>query len=313
LGRAKGLKDLEEEVEAGKCVLNADGSGEFLRTVPVVALKIERPSDGKFLCQLAKLKEKNSHFAPSCMLPGTKMQIGDDAKIVAQTVLQDDLSIMAEHTEVGKSTVITETKDSASYGVKSVYLRSVFTCTLHNDVAAMEHFARALPEEMVDLPTLRADGGVQVFYIPDRKGTVLMYAWLASYEFKIMQAGECDEEIKTLDATAAMAGRDRRPQSISLFEKMAARLSKSENTARQSAMSDSSGGSRRTSKESTPRETSSSKSISNGANGHAKRSTVSCPDQTRVSESSMLSSDPGGLPFRVDREADGKHDLVMDL
>jgi len=179
---------LEKEMREGSCVLAVQASGEFLRTVHVVALKLN-PSldDEKFLVQLARLRvgqreDVEGTWEPALQLPGMKVRIGDDQEKAVGQIVQDNLAELSSAIDyLGRPTLTAEVKESRSYGVQTEYLRTVFAAHLRPDAF--------LPSTGTVLG-LEADLCLAELEVHVRKGAngkMHLCAWVTEAEFRHLQ------------------------------------------------------------------------------------------------------------------------------
>jgi len=127
---AKGLDELEKEIVEGTCVLTQTSNGAIERVLMVAAIKISR-GDDRILVQLGKFRAGSSSPEPDCALPGAKIRDGEQPLDAALRILKKDLFQIAEDCKLSQTwKVSTQLKDSATYGVRSRYIRTVFhgTC-----------------------------------------------------------------------------------------------------------------------------------------------------------------------------------------
>merc|ERR1712176_1194450 len=112
----------------GCAILEVDGQLE--RIVAVVAIQLERPDDGRILAQVGKW-EDGKGAKPSCMLPGLKRGRGELPHKTVQQLLDADLSPWMKGVRMGDSEDDTWVMESASFGIRTKYLRTVHSATLH--------------------------------------------------------------------------------------------------------------------------------------------------------------------------------------
>jgi len=196
--KGKGLSDLEEELKKGACVLTVDGKGEFVRTVTVVVARLS--FQGKYMVQMAK-KDEHGSWTNSVMLPGTKLKQGEDAGKVVEGVLAEDLKKFAELAKFESCTQEAEKKESGSYGVKSQYLKLIFTATLD-----------CLPDDLQHEDSDTTMAQFQMHVMQDKRGRSLLYGWVTADELAQLQAGAFAEEIKLLgkDQRDSMSSGDKK-------------------------------------------------------------------------------------------------------
>jgi len=89
---------LTEEVKSGTTCLMVDSVGEVERVVSVVALRLMRPSDGKFLAEVGKVR--GDGVAAECRLPAIRQQAGETRVEAAQRLVATALPPLAEAMEI---------------------------------------------------------------------------------------------------------------------------------------------------------------------------------------------------------------------
>jgi len=231
-GKAKGLKELGEELSKGTSALACEGGGEIVRIVPVVALLLTRSHDYKFLVQIAT-KQANQGWKPSCVLPGKKLKIGDSPMEAAQLLLESELcTLVSSDTALEFCARDKDMKDSMSYGVKSVYHRSVWhgevepLCVSHmpskhehtnstpSDRGAAKGPVVRTPPVIPQRATKQHTNTKAALSLWDLEfevvegagGKNLMYAWVSDHEFMLLKKGTIDEEIARIDHPIPMLG-----------------------------------------------------------------------------------------------------------
>eukprot|EP00971_Amphidinium_carterae_P233244 4629535-Amphidinium_carterae.1 len=182
---------LGKEVREGVCIIAVHASGEFLRTVHVVALKL-RPSldDEKFLVQLARMRvgqreDVEGTWETSLQLPGKKVRIGDDQVEAVTQVVADNLPELRSVIALGRSTLTAEIKESRSHGVQTEYLRTVFDAHMLPD--------SVLPS-MGSVLTLEADSFFGELEVHVRQGAnkTHLCAWVTEDQFSHLQSHATD-------------------------------------------------------------------------------------------------------------------------
>mmetsp|Transcript_22791 Transcript_22791/g.52084 ORF Transcript_22791/g.52084 Transcript_22791/m.52084 type:complete len:1006 (+) Transcript_22791:93-3110(+) len=186
---------LENEINEGECILAVQASGEFMRTVPVVALKIRKGEGSeKYLVQLAKGSTKDDAqrgaWEPSLQLPGKKMRIGDDAVQAAQKAISDTFPDLSDFITLGRPTLKTEIKESKSYGgLQSEYLRTVFEAHFNLSEIPFTGASQLSLNSASELSQLEAH------IRKNNKGRSFLYAWVTDAEFKKLQGSELSAEL----------------------------------------------------------------------------------------------------------------------
>jgi len=123
----KSAEELRSEVMQGKCDLVQDDSGQMVRLVSVVALELVRPG-GYILAQTGKWK--NEIVTAGCKLPGTKVRAEELPRAALQRLLDGHLAPLREGVRITSVEVVVENQVSASYGVPTRYVRTVFHADL---------------------------------------------------------------------------------------------------------------------------------------------------------------------------------------
>mmetsp|Transcript_53227 Transcript_53227/g.119654 ORF Transcript_53227/g.119654 Transcript_53227/m.119654 type:complete len:666 (+) Transcript_53227:2-1999(+) len=191
-GRGKGLQELEDEVASGKCTLLENGKGETERVVALSVLRIENENADIF-AHIGAWEDDPSASLPKAKLPGAKQKAGEMPSDTVGRVLKTDLKLLQSKVELLHSTQTTETKESDSYQINTIYLKTIqyamitgqFECTkfvcsfsLTNGVDADANGS------YVPLVPTR-----DIFVIPDGRKNA-MYTWLKPDEFDFLGTKE---------------------------------------------------------------------------------------------------------------------------
>lgn len=121
--KRKSIEDLEREVQIGACHIRREGS-ECLRVARVLALYLEKPQ-GVVLAELGAWK--NSIPTPNVRLPGLKMVAEEGLQEALERLLEEDLTALLDGVRppAKQVDVETETSNSAAYGVRTKYIRTI--------------------------------------------------------------------------------------------------------------------------------------------------------------------------------------------
>jgi len=122
-----GLDNLRREVEKGKSIVVVDGRGDVRRVVAVVALRLES-SEGEIFAQVGKLDK--GEVSPSCQLPGGKQERTEMAGDAMKRILSAKVHPFEGCMQVDKFERLVEENESKEYGVRTKYLRTVFSCSI---------------------------------------------------------------------------------------------------------------------------------------------------------------------------------------
>merc|ERR1712032_491971 len=92
--------------------------------VSLVALRLERPKDGHILINVGKW-EDGKGAKPSCVLPGTKKTRVELPHEALQRILDTELAPFVSGMINVHSDVDTNVTESANYGIRTKYVRTV--------------------------------------------------------------------------------------------------------------------------------------------------------------------------------------------
>mmetsp|Transcript_17462 Transcript_17462/g.39332 ORF Transcript_17462/g.39332 Transcript_17462/m.39332 type:complete len:507 (+) Transcript_17462:3-1523(+) len=193
---------LETEVKEGACVLAVQATGEFIRTVHVVALKLRNSvEDEKFLVQLARQAKVNSSkdelvpsWEPALQLPGKKVRIGDDRNIAVAQVVADNFPELGSFISLGRSTLTTEVKESRSYGVQTEYLRIVFEAQLRPNSSGLLAHEKSF---LSFAPDTGMFAELEVHVRKCSNGKANLYAWVTEEELGHLQQQQQNMDMGT--------------------------------------------------------------------------------------------------------------------
>lgn len=116
---------LEKEVEAGKCTLIQNESGEVQRVVVVMALKIQ-DKNGFVLYKIANWNRDHQRVDNfGCRLPGTKQERDEIPKKTLEKLLYNELKPFKDFMKLTRVEQEVEWKASPHFGIRTKYLRTV--------------------------------------------------------------------------------------------------------------------------------------------------------------------------------------------
>jgi len=128
----KAFADLEAEVLKGRChvSMGPDGMGSIFRVVRVVVIHLTN-ADGLLCVQLAETKKEGTACNPKFGLPGQKVAGGETPEVAMRKLLAEQLHSLlpAMSDEIERETV-TETVNSASFGLQTKYIKTIFKLKL---------------------------------------------------------------------------------------------------------------------------------------------------------------------------------------
>lgn len=130
-----GLKELENEVEAGDCDLVLEPDESIFRLVTIAALRLER-DDGRILTQIGKCIKGQT--VVSCTLPGTKLHVGELPGDAVRRLLNNKLRAFTDEVTLSSRIVDTQEKVSKKYGVPSRYMRTLFNAHILDPTTAAD-------------------------------------------------------------------------------------------------------------------------------------------------------------------------------
>lgn len=114
-------RDLEEELEGGKCVLRLCEDGTFERTVSVVAVRVLL-ANGRSFMQIARIKA-TKEVSCAIQLPGTKRARGELPRTAFERVLNGELSeFNREFMQFDPAEHAIERKESPQFGMLTEYM-----------------------------------------------------------------------------------------------------------------------------------------------------------------------------------------------
>lgn len=130
IGGLKMVKELEAELQEGKCAFLVDVEGTPERVVMLATLQISR-LDQRILAQVAETQD--GELSPLCQLPGKK--VGRETPQEAlEKLMRESLSSLVTPPELGACTATTaEKKMSPSYGMNTWYLKSSWHVVITED------------------------------------------------------------------------------------------------------------------------------------------------------------------------------------
>jgi len=185
----EGLDMLEKEIEDGKCVLTLASNGAIERVVMVAAINISR-GDGRVLVQLAKFREGVFSPEPACALPGGKIRDMEQPLEAALRFLKD-LAQIGDFKLSRTWKVSTELKDSATFGVRSRYIRTVFqgTCESNGELEIVRDLDSRASSTLCEFAHITVD---------KRGSKEKLYCWLEQEHFERLLLPESHQELQKL-------------------------------------------------------------------------------------------------------------------
>jgi len=127
----KNAEKLVSELEEGKCILSLR-KGHVQRTVLLATLNLRR-SGGEMLVRLARLRQGVS--LPALALPGTKLRSGESATQAVRRLLDTELAHFRSSTRLGHRLEYSEMTNSATYGIPTKYMKTMFCATLLSETS----------------------------------------------------------------------------------------------------------------------------------------------------------------------------------
>jgi len=179
----KGMQELEKELEAGTCVLCPAAGQKIVRAVLLVVLRVSRP-DGRILVQIAK--DKDGKLQPSVALPGTKVKAGEHSKQALKRILMSDLAPFNKSIIVGRREKSEDLANSASYGLPTKYMKTIFDAKLVRDPSIEKPSLRGPP---FDFDTIK---------VGDKDGKSVLYAWVPPEDVDGLKTSRGYEHIRKL-------------------------------------------------------------------------------------------------------------------
>mmetsp|Transcript_27005 Transcript_27005/g.62356 ORF Transcript_27005/g.62356 Transcript_27005/m.62356 type:complete len:1082 (-) Transcript_27005:8-3253(-) len=127
---------LEEEVSQGRCHLTLEPPHGILRVVRLAVLKLHA-KDGSILMQL--VERRNGSVTAKFCLPGTKTMENETPELALERLLEEKLHLIAAAVRVCSQSIVVETDMSATFGLRTKYIKTVFTADLlgHMEVNGM--------------------------------------------------------------------------------------------------------------------------------------------------------------------------------
>jgi len=182
---------LRGEVHAGKSVIVLGRGGGVERVVSLVVLEL-KDSDDRLLVQVGSVGEDG--LKTDCRLPAEKLREGEMGGEAYERLLARKLCLASETVELQHTVERVTQKESDRYGIKTKYLRKVYTA----------RFSGSLNSELVDVcaevadrterdpPRVQGDGRHMVV----DGNTTRIYTWLEERDFEHLAspAGAADLE-----------------------------------------------------------------------------------------------------------------------
>lgn len=182
---AKNMQDLIEEVEAGKCDLSVDDSGNVHRVVLVVTARLQDPS-GRLLMQVGKFDQfKRAHL--KCELPGTKVRANELPKDSFTRLVSTKLQPFQNVIEITTTATEAYTEKSKAYGINTKYSKTIFEGTVQprNYIP----FQSPLTQQVGSSTQLREDDFFLVIDAVERD-THSIFCWMYETLFEEYGSGE---------------------------------------------------------------------------------------------------------------------------
>jgi len=210
--RGAKLDSLREEVDNGTSTIFMTIDGDLERVAQVTALRIESPK-GDILTQVGKLK--NGQAEVDCKLPGGKQQRAEDPDHAAKRVLATKLAPLAENVHWMRQVREVKWNQSASYDVRTKYLRTTCIARLVDtgtstsvvsqaQPASVRHALALLPEDgqqmveqLCEKPIFEHEqtlyvwlslGMMETLLLPDNEW--ILQEWLLSRQIEVMPLGD---------------------------------------------------------------------------------------------------------------------------
>jgi len=188
----KGMQDLAEEVKSGECDVVLCASDRVLRLVSVVGLCLRR-EDGQKLVQIGKCR--GGVASPGCVLPGTKVRVGESPLDALQRVLKKQLALPDPDVNIRnikKREVVTEETVSKTYGVNTKYMRTIFDAELVSD---LEWPPNRVGRRHTSASSTMAAMAYEAFALLENGKTdkCLLVAWMPDDDFKELSSSHAGE------------------------------------------------------------------------------------------------------------------------
>mmetsp|Transcript_35344 Transcript_35344/g.82594 ORF Transcript_35344/g.82594 Transcript_35344/m.82594 type:complete len:1032 (+) Transcript_35344:96-3191(+) len=127
--------ELLKEVDSEKCSIVQAHNGELQRTVALVAVKITRNFDDRVFVEVGTWNRGDGEVNAGCALPAKKRVRSELPRKAFEQILAVNLQQMQDMLELvpGRATSEVEVKDSAKFGLKTRYLRSILEVCLADE------------------------------------------------------------------------------------------------------------------------------------------------------------------------------------
>jgi len=168
----KGLEQLQEEVNRGKCTLIQEGSGEIVRMVAVTVLKLSR-EDGQTWTQVAKFEDGALNI--DVKLPGSKLVKGEAMSDALDNMLYKVLKPLVDGVEVQSVEHQHTSGNSGAFGINTKYIRMIHSASLTEDFK--------IEPDAATCRIVRLDPFKFAYIIKDDENRDLVYSWLTGEEF----------------------------------------------------------------------------------------------------------------------------------
>lgn len=224
---------LEGELLDHKCALSETVTGELERTVFVLALQLS-DSQGRLLAQLGKWRSKDEDVRPLCQLPGLKRLPNESPHDALSRLFAQGIGALASCVDLHHREHETEVKASQTYGIKSLYRRTVQFASVRANVKLPE-FPVVRPAQRSSFATkswpMSEDGPIRASFITKGRQSfssvttadrakrlasdievfavnadnlVLLYSWLKPAYFDTLRGARGEPILKQIFAESAL-------------------------------------------------------------------------------------------------------------
>mmetsp|Transcript_46298 Transcript_46298/g.107713 ORF Transcript_46298/g.107713 Transcript_46298/m.107713 type:complete len:1093 (+) Transcript_46298:62-3340(+) len=224
-------QELVIELKEEKCSILETSAGRLERIVPVVAVKLTRPSDGRILLEVG-LWTKDKGLKTECMLPGKKRLKGELVHMTVKRIMETQLVEYAKGVEVMNQDVEVEARESTSYGLYTKYLKTIQNMGLKEDFkeptfapvpAATRasrgsmRSSRAAPPYLLawsDNDPFADDPAAQEIFAMESDGRIRLYSWMKpkTIDFFLSDVGKsfASNWVGTVDTQSLQSSEDSR-------------------------------------------------------------------------------------------------------
>jgi len=176
---SKGLSELNQEVNAGKCDLVVSADSRVLRAVSLVTLHLARP-DESILAQLGTWRKGEFHVGFE--IPGTKVRAGELCSDALQRLISTKMGPLAEQVSVTDREVLVEEKTSRAYKILTRYIKTCYHASMTMDESQRLPVAdvprRHSHRSVLKSPQLSNSEFMAVSNSEDKAGSLLIYCWI---------------------------------------------------------------------------------------------------------------------------------------